>query len=80
MHIFLDIETIPAQGAGVREEIAAASEVEIDTYRVSAGVDYVISDGVSVYFRYNFYDYLDQTAAYNTGEAHMFLGGLTAIF
>jgi hypothetical protein len=24
MHIFLDIETIPAQGAGVREEIAAA--------------------------------------------------------
>jgi hypothetical protein len=61
-------------------EIAAASEVEIDTYRVLAGIDYVISDGVSVYFRYNFYDYLDQTAAYNTGEAHMFLGGLTAVF
>jgi len=61
-------------------EIAQASRVEVNTYRLSAGVDYWLRDGITVYFRYNFYDYLDETAAFNTGEAHMFLGGLTAMF
>jgi hypothetical protein len=61
-------------------EISAASRVNINTYRLSAGVDYWLRDGITVFGRYNFYEYDDITAAYNSGTAHMFLGGVTAAY
>jgi hypothetical protein len=35
---------------------------------------------VNTYFRYNYYDYDDAYAAYNSGTAHMFLTGLSGTF
>jgi hypothetical protein len=52
----------------------------VDRTRVTAGVDWQLRDGISAYFRYRFEEYLDQSAAYNSGTAHMSLLGLSAVY
>ncbi|MHB1037375.1 MAG: hypothetical protein ACYC35_22545 [Pirellulales bacterium] len=62
------------------DSLGSYSRVSVETFRISAGVDYLWRPGISTYFRYNWYDYGDLSAAYNSGQSHMFLGGLTAVF
>jgi len=79
----LAVENPPAAGGGVIDvtpytQLSDASRVEVETYRLSAGFDYCVRNGVTTFFRYNYYDYGDLAMLYNAGEAHMFLAGLSA--
>ena len=61
-------------------DLPGYSAVVNDIYRITAGFDYMIRPRIDAYFRYNFYDFIDDTATYNSGEAHMFLAGLSGTF
>ena len=67
-------------GAVPYNDIPTYSAVATEIWRITAGGDYMVRQNVNVYFRYNLYNYDDFNMAYNTGTAHMFLGGLTATF
>jgi hypothetical protein len=56
------------------------SRVDVRTWRVSAGLDYLLRRNMSTFFRYNYFDYGDLAAAYNTGASHQVLGGLTGTY
>lgn len=60
--------------------LPANSAVIVETTRITGGVDYWLTDAISCYFRYNYFDYEDKTKGLNSGTAHMFLGGMIAIF
>ena len=51
-----------------------------DIYRITAGFDYLIRPQIDAFVRYNFYDFVDDTDAYNSGVAHMLLGGVSGTF
>jgi len=61
-------------------ELSDAMRVEVNTYRVWTGVDYWLRDGITMYVRYNYYDYRDATQGFNSGTSNAFLGGMSAIF
>ena len=56
------------------------SNVIVETTRISAGVDWSLTDRIDTYFRYIYFDYDDESAALNSGTAHFFLSGLAALF
>jgi len=56
------------------------SAVLIETNRVVAGVDWRPWPRTTVFARYNFFDYEDKTASYNSGTAHMVFAGLSRIW
>jgi hypothetical protein len=55
-------------------------DVVVDTTRVNTGVDFWVRDGISAYFRYVFEEYDDRSVDYNTGAAHLFLAGASAVY
>jgi len=61
-------------------DLASYSAVAVDRTRVTAGVDWQLRERISAYYRYRFEDYVDETAAYNSGRAHMSLLGLSAVY
>ncbi|MHB8863039.1 MAG: hypothetical protein ACYC6N_11585 [Pirellulaceae bacterium] len=61
-------------------DLPGYSAVLNDIYRLTAGFDYMIRPRIDAYFRYNFYDFVDDANAYNSGTAHMFLAGLSGTF
>ena len=79
--------TIPALGPFPEEprsvtypEIQNVSEVEVQTMRLSAGLDYRLTNNLDYFGRYNYYDYDDIAMAWNRGQAHMFLMGLSGVY
>ena len=65
--------------------ITPGSDVSNETWRATAGVDYELSRRVSTFFRYNLYRFADYAGNEGngnggTGTAHLFLGGMTAMF
>jgi opacity protein-like surface antigen len=52
----------------------------VNTWRLTTGVDYELSQNINTFFRYNYFDYNDQAMPYNAGQAHMLLGGLSGVF
>ncbi len=56
------------------------SDVIVETTRLSAGVDWLLTDRISTYFRYVYFDYDDRSVGFNSGTSHMLLGGLAAAF
>lgn len=58
-------------------EIAAVARDVMDSLRLSAGFDCRLDRCTTGYFRYQYLDYDDAVRAYNTGDAHLFLAGLT---
>jgi len=48
--------------------------------RYNAGFDYLWRDDVTLYFRYNFFDYEDKSEDFDSGTAHFFLAGASAIY
>lgn len=60
--------------------MANFSRVEMHTYRVSFGFDYLWRPRITPYFRYNYYDYVDASGGAVSGQAHMVLGGVTATY
>ncbi|MCU0961349.1 MAG: hypothetical protein MUF48_14725, partial [Pirellulaceae bacterium] len=61
-------------------DLPGYSAVINDIYRITAGVDYLIRPRINAFVRYNFYDFIDDTATFNSGVAHMFLGGVSGTF
>lgn len=55
-------------------------DVIVDRTRVTGGVDWLIRDGISAYSRYVYDNYQDLSVAYNSGLAHMFLAGVSAVY
>ena len=70
----------PLTFAGDYSQVAGFSSVLVETTRFNAGFDHQLSPGIASYFRYNYFDYNDETAAYNSGTAHFFLAGLSATY
>ena len=60
--------------------LPSLSDVVVDTNRVTAGVDYLLRDWVTVFFRYSLFDYADLAGTGNSGTLHGFLGGVNAVF
>ncbi len=58
------------------------SSVIVETVRLGGGFDYLINDRISTYFRYNLFDWEGKTLTEdpNSGTAHMFLAGVSAVF
>lgn len=59
--------------------IPVATREDVITHKINSGVDYAWRERVSLYFRYNFFDFVDLTGP-QSGVAHMFLGGVNASF
>lgn len=55
-------------------------DVVVNKTRLNAGIDFWLRDGISAYFRYLFDEYEDKSVGYNSGTAHLFLAGATAVF
>jgi hypothetical protein len=60
--------------------LAYRSAVIVETTKLTAGVDYLFSQRVSTFFRYNYFDYNDQGATAFSGTSHWFLAGMNAMF
>jgi len=56
------------------------SDVIVETTRLSFGVDYCYREGITCYFRYNYYDWRDRAGTNESGTADMFLAGVAAYF
>lgn len=61
-------------------DIPTYSAVRVNTYRFTAGVDYALTGMSTCFFRYNYFDYNDVGTPQFAGTAHMFLGGLSAVY
>ena len=76
-----NVFSVPASPAGADWSLLPSlSDVLVETTRMSGGIDYLISQNVSCYFRYIFFDYEDKSENFNSGTTHMFLGGFLAMF
>jgi hypothetical protein len=70
----------PGNGPAPPYEIGQYSLVRMESYRLGAGVDYLWRPRVTTFLRYNYYDYRDLSLGVTSGQAHMFLGGMSALF
>jgi hypothetical protein len=72
------VPTSPHAADGVNWSLLPyLSDVVVNTERVTAGVDWQPRPHLGAYFRYIYFNYDDESAAYNSGQAHMFLAGVT---
>lgn len=70
----------PATAMPDYSDLPGYSQVRVNTYRATAGIDYRLSSNMNSYFRYNYFDYDDKSTPYNAGTAHMFLGGVSGVY
>jgi hypothetical protein len=61
-------------------DVADYFDVIVNRARCNAGVDWWLGDGITAYVRYVFEDYEDASVDYNSGTAHMFLTGASAVY
>jgi hypothetical protein len=62
------------------QPLGSYSLASVRTFRFSAGMDYLIRPRMTTYFRYNYFDFADLSTGLTSGQAHMLLGGLSAVF
>jgi hypothetical protein len=60
--------------------LPSLSDVVVETNRVTVGADYLLRDWVTVFFRYNSFEYADFAGSGNSGTLHALLGGMSAVF
>ncbi len=61
-------------------DLPTYSAVRTNTWRFTAGTDVRLTNNVNCYFHYNYYDWEDVQTGWNSGTAHMFLAGLSAVY
>jgi hypothetical protein len=61
-------------------DLPVYSSVVVVTQRVGAGIDWKPREMMSVYLRYIYFNYSDDSPAHKSGTAHFILGGLEMIF
>jgi len=54
------------------------SAMQVNTTRLNAGIDWLLRQRISAYFRYILYRYDDEVSVFDSGTSHMFLGGFSA--
>jgi len=64
----------------IRPDLPQFSNVVVEVTRWTAGLDYRLGHGMSGYLRYQYFDYSDETQAFNSGTTNMILGGINAVF
>lgn len=67
-------------GANNTVDLGQYSLVKMQSFRLGAGVDYRLRPRVTTYARYNYYDYQDISSGLTSGQVHMILGGMSALF
>ena len=61
-------------------QLGTYSDVDVITWRYTAGIDYQFSPRLGTYLRYNYFDYEDMSENYNSGTVHYFLAGVNATY
>ena len=61
-------------------DLSGYSDVFVERTRFNTGFDWMLREHISAYFRYVYEDYEDKSETFNSGTAHMFLAGLSAIY
>lgn len=69
-----------ASGPAFLSDVPAFSRQDVDTTRLSTGINYQWKPRIGTYMRYVLFDYHDKTRSFNSGTSNTFLGGLSAIF
>lgn len=77
---YFDAPPAPPTAMPDYSDLPGYSEVRVNTYRIQAGVDYMLSNNLNTYLRYNYFDYDDMAQFYNAGTAHMLLGGFSGVY
>jgi hypothetical protein len=67
----------PPRGYG---DLTALSDVSAEITRFSGGIDYCFHPGIGGYLRYQVFDYEDKSEDFNSGTAHLLLGGFNVIY
>jgi hypothetical protein len=76
-----NVFSVPASPAGADwSRLPSIGDVEVITQRLTAGADWKLCRNANVYFRYVFFDWDDVAADIDSGTAHMFLAGVTAVW
>jgi hypothetical protein len=76
-----NVFSVPPSPAGANwSALPSFSDIDVDTQRFTAGMDWRAYRDMSVYFRYIFFDYNDPANVYEDGTAHMALAGTDYIW
>jgi hypothetical protein len=76
-----NVFSVPPSPAGADWSLLPfLSDIDVDTQRLTAGVDWRAYDDMSVYFRYIFFDYNDPANVFEDGTSHMALAGADYIW
>ncbi len=70
----------PGNGPAAPYTLGQYSLVKMQSFRLGAGLDYRLRPRVTTFARYNYYDYQDISSGLTSGQAHMLLGGMSALF
>jgi hypothetical protein len=74
---------VPPSTAGANWDLgpglASYSAVIVKTQRITAGVDWLPYANTTAYIRYVYFDFDDTTQDFNSGTAHMLLGGIAVL-
>ena len=69
-----------AAGLPYNNDLIRYSRVNVTTWRISAGADYLLRNGITCFARYNFYDYGDNSTPYYSGQTNQYLTGISATY
>jgi hypothetical protein len=76
-----NVFTVPPSPAGANwSALPSFSDIDVDTQRFTAGMDWRAYRDMSLYFRYIFFDYNDVASGFEDGSTHMALAGTDYIW
>jgi hypothetical protein len=76
-----NVFSLPPSPAGANwAQLPTFSDIDVDTQRWTAGVDWKCYRDMNVYFRYIFFDYNDVASGFDDGTAQMALAGADYIW
>ena len=76
-----NVFSLPPSPAGANwTQLPTFSDIDVDTQRLTAGVDWKCYRDMNVYFRYIVFDYNDVASGFDDGTAQMALAGADYIW
>jgi hypothetical protein len=76
-----NVFSVPPSPAGADWSLLPSlSDIDVDTQRWTAGMDWRAFRDMSIYFRYIYFDYNDPASVFEDGTAHMALAGTDFIW
>jgi hypothetical protein len=65
---------------GAPYDLGQWSLVKEQSFRFEAGADYLVTQRITTYLRYDYYDFQDLTTGFLSGTQNSILGGVSAVF